>query len=256
MRLGTSIVFLSRMSPSVHHAIVTSTTPQIEAGAKSKNGTFVKGKRVDNAEGVALKDGDVVGLGTPLEDGVFNPYNLVVDGVDAFLAWSRGIAGVSGAGGEEQGQAIVKREEGQPMDVDRGGEMVVDLTLDSSSDMSSPRRPSSAQLPSSIVLTDTPPIWYRQDEDYQIYDRKLIPRTRVQLAGQLGYEEIKLHKIPREFLLDVRTQGLVHGLVVRNRINSCKKAWLAGANEVCRCFVVILSLFCRACGRCCRCPPG
>jgi len=53
---------------------------------------------VDDKEGMRLKNGDIIGLGHPVEvgagGGASNPYNLVVEGLIEFMGWARNKAGV------------------------------------------------------------------------------------------------------------------------------------------------------------------
>ncbi len=223
-------------------------------------------RRVDSGEGVTLKDGDVLGLGWPVTDGHFNPYNLVVGDVDAFLEaacakvpWEAREdpcvrCGKPGHATKDCAEVMVKHEQhegrigmqqqqpGEPMDVDAPGTSgVVDLTLDSESDVRE-NEAAAAILAQEIgrvkiVLTESPPPWYKEGYNYLFMDRKLITPCRVAMEGQMMGDEIKLTTVPREFLLDVTMQGVVKDVVVKSAIEACKKVYISGNSEVRVCLV-------------------
>jgi len=199
---------------------------------------------VDDKEGRRLKDGDIIGLGHPVEvgagGGTSNPYNLVVEGLVEFMGWARNKAGV--------GTSIkIKKEMADEMLAERemhamnatGGVGVVDLTLDSDSDganananANANNNPNQTIKPRvTITLTDRPPAWFESRAEYAFADRKLVPQSSFRLQGQLRDTTIKLTKIPHEFLLDVNTQDSVKHLQVRNKLESGLKAWLTCGNE-------------------------
>jgi len=195
-------------------------------------------ERVDDKEGMRLKNGDIIGLGHPVEvgagGGASNPYNLVVEGLIEFMGWARNKAGV--------GTSIKIKEEmvDEMHAMNATGEVgVVDLTLDSDSDGAHPNananannNPNQTIKPRvTITLTDRPPAWFESRAEYAFADRKLVPQSSFRLQGQLRDTTIKLTKIPHEFLLDVNTQDSVKHLQVRNKLESGLKAWLTCGNE-------------------------
>jgi hypothetical protein len=203
---------------------------QAKAGATSKNGTYVGERRADAQEGIPLKDGDVLGLGAPAASDGFNPYNLVVGDVGAFLASVTAQVRKEREGGVEKTMTLmkIKREIGRHiMDVDAPGQPgIVDLTLDSDAD----EKIAGGRV--EIVLTASPPSWYRDGYAYQLADRNLVKPSRVAMLGQLQGEEIKLTMVPPEFILDVAMQGLMKDVWAKMVLETSKKITITGRSQV------------------------
>ena len=132
---------------------------------------------------------------------------------------------------------VSMQQPAEPMDVDaRGTSGIVDLTLDSEPDVCVPDAAAATLAQTTgrveIVLTESPPRWYKEGWTYLLLDRKLITPVLVSMEGQMMGDEVKLVTVPREFLLDVTMQGVLKDVVVQIEIQSCQKMFITGNSEV------------------------